>query len=263
MQSNNPRFLRTALSASVLGALSLSTASIAFARPALPRVVPLPAQAVYVPNGFDDNDNVEVIVHGHLPSTCYKLQDVRARPGSKQGELLVQAFALLYPGPCLQMRIPFTSPVKVGLLKAGNYTVRQEISRATAPVEFRVTNATTESPDDFLYAPVDSAELLPATVDGGEQVLRLRGRYPYMFIGCMQIKDVMTNPQKEILVVQPTAEIVNDPEVCSSDRPETFEIEVPVDNKLPAEFLVHVRSLNGTSYNRHFERVEAGLNPQR
>ena len=116
--------------------------------------------------------------------------------------------------------------------------------------------------EQSLYAPVDSAELLPAAVAGGEQILRIRGRFPLMFIGCMKLKEVMVNAQKEILVVQPTAEIVDDPQACGVNRTDSFEVEVPFDRKLPSEFLVHVRSLNGASYNRHFERAAAELSPQ-
>jgi hypothetical protein len=72
----------------------------------------------------------------------------------------------------------------------------------------------------------------------------------------------MVNAQKEILVVQPTAEIVDDPQECGVNRSDSFEVDIPVDRKLPSEFLVHVRSLNGASYNRHFERAAAEVSPR-
>ena len=38
-----------------------------------PALVGAPVEKVFVPLGFDDNDNVEVVVHGHFQSTCFKV----------------------------------------------------------------------------------------------------------------------------------------------------------------------------------------------
>ena len=54
-----------ALSVVVLLGLSFNSFAI------LPDVVEAPLDHLFVPNGFDNNDNVEVVVTGKFPNPCY------------------------------------------------------------------------------------------------------------------------------------------------------------------------------------------------
>ena len=65
-----------------LAALMCAPVSAALANP--PAKAPAPVQKVFVPQGFDDNDNVEVILHGHFPNSCMKSGpvDVSVNPDS-------------------------------------------------------------------------------------------------------------------------------------------------------------------------------------
>jgi hypothetical protein len=239
-------------------ALLAPLGALAAPRPEFPRVVALQAEKLYVPNGFDSNDNVEVVVHGHLPSTCYKVQDVSVERDDATGTITVQPLVFRYRGPCLQMLIPFTTPAKLGLLKPGKYTVKQKRSGGATDATLTVRAAVTESPDDFLYAPVDNVKLSALQEEAGAYKLTIEGNFPYMFVGCMRMQKVVTDVQGEILVVQPVAEIVDGPE-CSDRRPDnSYSYETVVRGALTDELLVHVRSLNGESFNRHFQSISAG-----
>lgn len=54
-----------------------------------------------------------------------------------------------------------------------------------------------------------------------------------------------------VLVVQPIAKIVSDSECGDAARHKQFRIEQSIDVAMPSvEYLLHVRDLNGESYNR-------------
>ena len=251
--------------ASALSLVAFSSAGIsqAFAAPkALPQIVPFAVEQIYVPFGFDDNDNSEVIVHGNLPSTCYKFKEFQPRFSTgPDGKVAVDiaAYVLRYKDAnCLQMLIPFTAPVKLGLLKAGEYQVKVTSSPDLQAKPLNVVASKTESADDYLYAPVDSAELkaLPQEGAEGNYQLTVKGKFPHMFTGCMIMKEVRTQLQNgNLLVVQPIAETIDD-ERCAAQSPDMkFSAVSKIKGSIPADVLVHVRSLNGQSFNKQFDSV--------
>ena len=112
-----------------------------------------------------------------------------------------------------------------------------------------VKRRTTESPDDYLYAPVDEARV---DVDGasGRQSLLVKGVFPYLLHGCWIVREVrVTRDPVDVLVVQPISEIVDTPE-CVGHTEHTFKIMTPMTDPFFGEGLLHVRVLNGNSLNR-------------
>src|SRR4051812_23862670 len=86
---------------------SLVTANIALASGSAPRLVRAPVEKVYAPFGFDDNDNSEVVIHGHFPNTCYKTGPATALVDSNAKTITIDAQSYLYGGVCAQMVVPY------------------------------------------------------------------------------------------------------------------------------------------------------------
>ena len=88
-------------------------------------LVPAPIEKVFVPLGFDDNDKVEVIVHGEFPSSCYKMGPAGATVDAVGKKIVINAQAYYYPGAvCISMMVPFIKSVELpGLMAPGVYEV--------------------------------------------------------------------------------------------------------------------------------------------
>ena len=66
-----------------------------------------PISKIFIPNGFDDNDNAEVILHGKLPSTCYHAGSSSAVVDAKAKKIDVKADVLFYADSfCIQSITP-------------------------------------------------------------------------------------------------------------------------------------------------------------
>lgn len=224
-----------------------------------PLVVDAPIEKIFIPDGFDDNDNVEVVLHGEFPSSCYNIGNATATVDAVSKKVKVQASALYYPDAiCIQTITPFIHPVKLGLVPEGEFKVEMqddpEVTRT-----LRVKERTTESPDDFLYAPVDSATI-DIDFQTGKQSLVLKGRFPFMFIGCMVMQEVeVLRSPSDTLVVLPKAEIV-DGEACEQqveDRSYTYR--QGLSEPFYGEGLLHVRTLHSSSINQLIDIPD--LNP--
>lgn len=214
-----------------------------------PTEVPSPVERIFVPHGFDDNDDVEIIMHGDLKDTCHHIGRTGADVDEEAKHITVWASAYVYEANegCAQTEAPFLQTVRVGLLKPGRYTVSYR-DDASLQSEFNVRPATAITPDDFMYAPVENAAVFAA--EDGAQTLVLQGHYPYMYVGCMQIKEVRMTREGDVLVVQPITEVLQG-DVCRQ-RPsdQSYKMTVTVTEPLSTEGLLHVRGLNGDSLNR-------------
>jgi hypothetical protein len=250
-----PRIIFSAtilMSATIVAAGSLARA----AEPTGPTLVPAPVERVFVPLGFDDNDDIELIVHGNFPNTCYKVGPTTAVADAAAKTVTITAQAYKYPGAyCAQVIVPYIQPVKIGTLKPGEYRVIVADAPDTPTTTLTVAAATTSDADDFLYAPVEQAGL--AADADGTMTLTLEGVYPYMFVGCMVMDEVRIDETPgHILVVRPIATTAgDDDEGCRNQAAsKKFVVKQAVDFPLTAaEYLLHVRVLAGSSVNRLIE----------
>ena len=211
-----------------------------------PAEIPAPVDRLFVPHGFDDNDVSEVVIHGEFPDACYRIGNSGFELDQANMVVTVWASALEYRGEiCAQVMSPYIVPVKLGVLEEGTYQIKvRDVPNVTASLT--INKRTTESPDDFLYAPVEGADIKKDAA--GRQSLTLMGSYPYTFWGCLKIKEVRMVDKDDVLVIQPIMEHL-DGEACENYKhsfDETFGLSAP----LEGESLLHVRVLNGNSYNR-------------
>jgi hypothetical protein len=233
--------------------LSVSLSASVYAVEENPVEIDSPITKIFIPQGFDDNDNAEVILHGEFSSTCYQVGRTEAAVDPATKTVTVSATAFKYPGKfCIQSITPFIQTIKLGLVDEGDYTVVLKQDKAVKS-QLNVVRRKTESPDDFLYATVENA-YIDVNFETGKQALKLQGHFPFFFVGCMVMKDVQVSlSPTDVLVVQPIAEIV-DNETCnnqSSDR--SFEYTAGLQAPFKGEGLLHVRTLNGNSLNRFID----------
>jgi hypothetical protein len=215
-----------------------------------------PIQRVFVPDGFDDNDNVEVILHGHFPNSCMKSGPVEFDVNRDLRVISIRSEVYVYsPDACLQVEIPFIQKVSLGNLEEGVWKIEVGGNLRRQPLPLVVRHAKSAAPDEVLYAPVEDVLLLPEPQGDGHRVV-VSGQWPQASAGkCFELVRIESYLGKDhSLVVLPIAELKNEGECKSSDvRRRVFSSSAPVAEKLPQDVLVHVRVLNGESLNKFFE----------
>lgn len=210
-------------------------------------VVDVQPQRVFVPTGFDDNDDVEIVVDGVFSNSCYRLVKGEATIDAERREVVLHPRARVASGMCLPILVPYTYVFEVGKLPAGLFTIRT--GDAVADKTLSVAEATSAGPDDELYAAIDNATV-EQRPDGKFQVV-LEGTYTST---CMRWKGAqVVHKDPEVLEVMPVVQIV--PGAGCRDVTYPFKgVAVPLPDVPPGRFLLHVRSMHGGSLNRVFNR---------
>lgn len=221
----------------------------------------LPAH-IFIPPGFDDNDNAQIVVDGELENTCYKVGPTTSRVDTEKKTVVVRQTMYHYTDPgcfCLEVREPYTVTVNLGVLPAGQYKVLvekggEQIAKGHLPVAI----AKSPNADDYLYAPVSNVyvdpgnELNPSSTSNSETQIVLSGIFKNT---CMEIQEVRANLRAgNIIEVLPIAQLRED-RVCAQTI-KRFEHRIAVSKLLGSgssvahgRYLIHVRSLNGQAVN--------------
>ncbi len=207
-------------------------------------LVPVSVHAIFVPGGFDDNDESQVILDGYLPSTCYRLSHNTAALDAATGAIKVVQYARKFAEPCLPMRVPFTSEVRLGVLPHAAFKVNVQ---GAAEANLTVTEALNGGPDDYLYAPVESAQVAYDSA-AGNYVATISGR---LTNSCLEWGEVKVLDQGKVLVIQPILTMRDEQGCIATETP--FERKVVLPGRLAdGRHLLHVRSLNGKAVNAMF-----------
>jgi len=239
----------------VLGVLATPAASADLNRDTTPAKVAVDLGSAYLPQGFDSNDNVQMVVEGVFENTCYRQAPTRAvvDPISREMKLYPQAY--YYDGFCLQMIVPFHQTLDIGLVPAGQYAVmdmsgvtprfssamESPAARGRSLGTMNVQQAVRAEADDYLYAPVEQAYVDTSTE--GKQVLHLTGNFT---LSCATMMDVKVSLQDKVLVVQPISQLKR--ETCEGGS-YPFHEKVELPSGVQGRTLIHVRSLNGKALN--------------
>lgn len=125
-------------------------------------VVDAPLDHLFIPSGFDNNDNVEVVVTGKFPNPCYTRNDISV--DVKNDIIMIDVTARMEENQdnrrCEDLKVPFSETVRVGSLQAGDYKI---IVNKGSEYELRgamdVAVSTSSSVDEHIYAQVDYIEL--------------------------------------------------------------------------------------------------------
>jgi hypothetical protein len=217
-------------------------------------LVTAPVDRIFVPSGFDDNDKVEVIIHGEFSSSCYKMGPVSATVDDATKKISISAQAYFYRGvSCIQLLTPFIKSVEIDRhLLSGDYTI-SVVDRPTAGApKLHVTRSTRPDADDFLYAAATFADI-EVGVDGSRELV-LKGQHPYLLDGCVKFDAVRTAVGADgTIVVLPVTKIVYGDE-CRGYVNNRFEYRTKFGDTLPVgEYLLHVRVLDGNSVNQFLD----------
>lgn len=209
----------------------------------------VPVKHVYVPKGFDSNDNVEVVVTGVLPNLCYYAPTVEVSVADNKIQLEVVAFYRAgEKALCPLVVVPFMLTARVGLLDKGNYTIVANGGiTADQNAKMNITEALSPLVDEHVYANVDGVTRNPGT-----RTVTLDGYNPS---DCYQLDhiDAVSNA-KDTIALLPIMKQVR-PFCPMKMTPFSFQYEIPalLNEK---EFLVHVRSMKGASVNYLFVQEE-------
>jgi hypothetical protein len=203
-------------------------------------VVPAPVDHLFVPNGFDNNDNVEMVVTGKFPTNCYSRNKVETKVS---GEIVdVTVSALFNDGrACELSNVPFSENITVGTLQGGKYKVRVNGKEMGA---LKVDEARSDSVDDHIYAQVDYVEL--GFTGGLTGSAFLIGKKT---MDCVELDHVeYVSNGSDTLAVLPIMKKVSN--VCNEV---TSYLEIPIKYDLNRfnfkQTLLFVRTLDGKSVN--------------
>ncbi len=235
--------------------LTLLTGFTFFTAPATaetwPREVDIAAESLFVPAGFDDNDETMVILDGYLPSACHRLTAPTIQVDAASKKIVVGARAKEFKGVCPDVTVPFTQTVTLGQLERGDYAVVSKDGKHTNMMQ--ISHATAAGPDDYLYAMVEKAHVIYPVPH--KWVAVIEGRFTNTCLGLEETKVTVTGNTIQVLPIMNFVEPTNPKVPCrAQQRPFRTVVELP---HLPADgrYLLHVRSLNGQAVNEVFFRT--------
>lgn len=205
----------------------------------------VPINNLFIPSGFDSNDNVEVIVSGFLPNLCHK--SPRAQVEKRKDGAHIKVTSLYYDESnpfCPEMIVPFKITVSLGVMDTGNYQIKvNEDTPYAQDKGMKILESTSNSIDNYHYAYVENV-----LKKQGSREVHLKGYNPS---DCFVLDKIETISNKsDTLSVLPKMKQIRD--FCPRKMvPFTYKYEVP--EVLEAkEILLHVRTMDGKSVNTLF-----------
>jgi hypothetical protein len=203
-----------------------------------PQLVPAPAERSYVPQGFDTNDNAQVVVAGEYPNSCFRVGHSTYSIDRLNKKIDIEVTAYKSEGYCLQVMVPFHQEVSLGLLEKGEWSITINQDPANSRV-MHVREAVTASRDDHVYAPVSEV------IRTGPREFLLRGNFQSP---CLSVAEIKLNYEEgEVISVLPMA--AYDSTCLETNQSHLWEAKFQVKNELEGDYLLHIRSLNGDALN--------------
>ncbi len=209
-----------------------------------PQLLASTIEASYLPDGFDSNDQVQIVIEGTYRDTCSKAAGTRFTVNPASKTIQVSAYEYRYSAACLDVLVPHDEVVNLGVVQAGTYQVLLSGGRSLG--RLNINMATKSSPDDYLYAPISQAYIKNVN---GKLALTLSGVFSN---SCMRLLKIVSNVQNNVVTVQPLAQLLPTATNCIQGR-FPFEQTAYVQAAKSGRYLLHVRSLNGKAINSLFD----------
>lgn len=211
-----------------------------FAAYAQPEIVTAPVNHLYIPEGFDSNDSVEVVVTGEFPNSCYSRNEVKVAVKDDVVDISINAIANEKSFPairCTDMVVPYKEVVNVGNLQGGDYKVRVNKILEDKMV---ITEASSSSVDDAIYAAIEWVE------SKGNNDFVLHG---WRYSNCLELKEIkVISNNKDTLSILPVMKQVSD--FCPmKGMPVRYPVKLDFSSLKMNRPLLHVRTLDGKSVN--------------
>lgn len=216
----------------VLSSLFLSQFALA-----MPQVIPAPVKHLYIPDGFDSNDSVEVVITGNFPNPCLSRNNVQVAIREDLIDVKVTALMSYQKFNCPDMVVPFKEVVSIGNLQGGQYKVSvNNVLKDTLIVE----EASSSAVDEHLYAAIDNVEKM------GNGKFLLRG---WRYSNCIESDKIQVlSNHKDTLSVLPIMKQVSG--FCPmKGMPISYELNLDFSDVKVDEALIHVRTMDGKSFN--------------
>ncbi len=204
---------------------------------------------VYVPQGFDSNDNVEIFFEGQFSDACHKVGLTSHTVDEESKSIYITDLAYYFGNSfCAMMVVPYQKGLNAGTLPEGNWKVYFRHSRGNFVEEGHVPvqAAQTERPDNHLYAPVEKTKFHNAL---GEKPARieLSGRF---FNSCMRLDQVKVVQREGSNVVEILPIAIMERGGCEElAEGVEFDRTVNLKNLRQGRVLLHTRANNGRSVN--------------
>lgn len=205
-----------------------------------PKLVATAYDKTYIPNGFDDNDRVQIVAEGLFANTCYRPAPANVVINTPSKTITLSPSAFYYSGMCLMVLVPYDQVLNLGILPHGHYTVLQSGERKPL-AEFDIRKAISPNADDYLYAPISQAYYHRVA---HQNVVTISGSFTN---SCLHLENVKVTTQPDVIVIQPIAEVTERNDCKQGVFP--FEKSVNVGDLKAGRYLLHVRSLNGQAVN--------------
>ncbi len=236
----------------------MALSGVVHANPTIMDINPVwvkPEQA-FIPSGFDDNDNAQIVLDGWYSNTCYKSAPTEVTVDEAQKVISIKNKAYFNDAAmCVAMMVRFTDVIDLGLMRAGQYRVMvgEKQNGKFAPMgtlriasRQRLAAQGKSLSDEVLYAPVQDVFIQLSRKEGADPVLVLRG---VMTSSCMEVKEVLLRyTEGNVVEVRPIAQIKGDGFCIQKMIP--FEKRVSLKDAPQGRTLIHVRSLNGKAINK-------------
>lgn len=234
-------FAKNSLQLLISASIFLLFAWKSWAEPKMtPDKVPVSFNQLYIAQGFDSNDNVQIVGEGRYLDGCYRNAETKVKVDHKAMKIHLTPYAYKYNGLCIKVILPFDRVINIGILKAGTYTITQgDQNNVIGKIETKP--AITTTPDEFVYAPVSQAYFRN---QGTINTVSISGEFSN---SCMKLKEMQFDVQSNVLVVQPISEMTESSTCVEGSFP--FESDTEVGPMKPGRYLLHVRSMNGKAVN--------------
>jgi hypothetical protein len=207
---------------------------------------------LFVPRGFDDNDNSQIVMDGWLNSTCDESVKPEYRVHAPSRTIEVAAIAERVSGICLPVLRRFTAIVDIGTLPAGTYRIVTNNYQLVR--EMVVEEAPSAGRDDHVYAQVDEVSIGFQTNEAGALTFELKGKIPQ---SCLQWQDLQIDDSGETIEIRPILQ--EDGSECVASSEEFVKTGVLPSRSSDGRYLLHVRSYDGHAVNKVFTPAELGL----
>lgn len=219
-------------------------------------------QVYIAPTGYDDNDNIQLIIDGEFPSQCYQIANTSYSVDEDKKLILVRQIARLKDTTdCRRNPLPdhlkyptrFSVEINLGVLVSGEYVVsfKSRVNQK-GEVKFKIEKAKTESTDEFIYAPVSDVFIPEMIYETQNAEVILTGVLDSL---CLYWKEIDIDRFANIIVVMPKMQMASAPNQCRQS-PEPLEKIVSLGEVKEGRYLLHVRSMSGKGINRMFSVIK-------
>lgn len=224
--------------------------------------VHLGTTSLFIPQNFDDNDDVVIVVDTELPSSCYELLEPQSQVDLNNKVISVTAIGRRNNRLCLPVMTPTSSVVNIGTLPQGEYTIVTNNGWLTDKLP--VKEAPTSGPDDHRYADVKQVWIDYAPEHKGVHLLD--GEYRYTAViearrhfTCEVLDRFEVIDSGRTLELLPIMKLQGDVECKEID--EVFHARALLPELSEGRYLLHVRSTDGQSVNRVVSTRDAKATP--